>query len=118
MTSAIIYSRVKDGIEKAVTILMPGLFGLLIILVAYNLFAGGFSQAAVWLFAPGFSKLSGDVFLAAWVLSTVMVLTAPSACAGDADNAADSRGATIFAEECSTCHSGATYGPVSRGLRT
>ncbi len=65
ITGLIIYSGVGDGIEKAVTILMPSLFGILIVLVLYNAFAGGFLEAAVWLFAPDFSKLSGDVFLAA-----------------------------------------------------
>ena len=65
ITGLITYSGVKDGIEKAVAILMPSLCGLLLILVVYNVFAGGFSQAAVWLFAPDFGKLSGDVFLAA-----------------------------------------------------
>ena len=65
ITGLIIYAGVEDGIEKAVTVLMPCLFGLLIILVVYNLFAGGFLEAVVWLFAPDFGKLNGGVFLAA-----------------------------------------------------
>ena len=65
ITGFIIYSGVGDGIEKAVTILMPSLFGILIILVIYNVFAGGFVEAIIWLFAPDFGKLNGDVFLAA-----------------------------------------------------
>lgn len=65
ITGLIIYAGVSDGIEKTVRFLMPSLFVILIILVVYNVFAGGFFEALVWLFAPDFGKLRGDVFLAA-----------------------------------------------------
>lgn len=61
----ILYAGVAQGIERAVTILMPTLFGLLVILVIFNVFAGGFYEAAVWLFAPDFSKIDAEVVLAA-----------------------------------------------------
>ena len=61
----ILYAGVKDGIERAVTVLMPTLFGLLIVLVIFNIFVGGFAEAVAWLFTPDFSKIDGGVFLAA-----------------------------------------------------
>ncbi len=61
----IVYAGVKDGIEKAVTVLMPALFALLVLLVIFNIIAGGFAEALAWLFTPDFSKINGQVFLAA-----------------------------------------------------
>ncbi len=65
ITGFIIYSGVKGGIEKAVTVMMPTLFGLLIVLAIYNVFAGGMGEAIRWLFTPDFSKINASVFLAA-----------------------------------------------------
>jgi len=65
ITGAIIYAGVQDGIERAVTILMPGLFVLLVALVAYNMVVGGFSEAVEYLFSPDFSKINASVVLAA-----------------------------------------------------
>jgi len=65
LSGYILYAGVKDGIEKAVMVLMPMLFVLLLLLVIFNVFAGGFGEAVVWLFAPDFSKINADVFLAA-----------------------------------------------------
>ncbi len=65
ITGYIVYRGVQNGIEKAVTMLMPTLFVLLVVLVVYNMFAGGFSQAVDYLFAADFSKINGDVWLAA-----------------------------------------------------
>ena len=62
---SIIYSGVQRGIERAVTVLMPTLFVLLLVLMLFNLFIGGFQEALVWLFAPDFGKIDGGVFLAA-----------------------------------------------------
>lgn len=61
----ILYSGLKDGIERAVTVLMPTLFVLLLGLVVFNVFAGGFGEAWAWLFTPDFSKINTSVFLAA-----------------------------------------------------
>jgi len=64
-TGAIIFAGVKGGIERAVTIMMPLMFALLIGLSVYNIFAGGFAETVEWLFAPDFSKVNGNTFLAA-----------------------------------------------------
>ena len=65
VTGYIIYSGVQNGIEKAVTILMPVLFGLLAVLAIYNVFAGGMKEALVWLFEPDLGKINRDVWLIA-----------------------------------------------------
>lgn len=65
ITGTIIYAGVQDGIERAVTVLMPGLFALLIALVIYNIFVGGFGDAISYLFTPDFSKIGPSTLLAA-----------------------------------------------------
>ena len=65
ITGLIIYSGVKDGIERAVTVMMPLMFCLLVGLATYNFFAGGFKEAIVWLFTPDFSKVTFATILAA-----------------------------------------------------
>ena len=37
----------------------------MLLLIAFNVFAGGFKDALVWLFEPDFSKITSQVFLAA-----------------------------------------------------
>ena len=65
ITGLIIYAGVKDGIERAVRVMMPLLFALLLGLAVYNYFAGGFDQAVQWLFTPDFSKIGFGTVLAA-----------------------------------------------------
>ena len=72
ITGLIIYAGVKDGIERAVVVLMPILFVLLAGLAIYNYFAPvsesqvhGFSAAITWLFTPDFSKIGFATVLAA-----------------------------------------------------
>ena len=65
LAGLIIAGGVRNGIERAVTVLMPLLFLLLLGLAVFNAFAGGMSETLAYLFAPDFSKLSGSVFLAA-----------------------------------------------------
>lgn len=66
-TTVFIVSRgVKGGIEKAVTIMMPALFVMLIGLVIYSMFAGDFAQAVSYLFKPDFSKITPEVTLSAF----------------------------------------------------
>jgi len=65
ITGFIIYSGVKDGIERAVVVMMPVMFLLLLGLAAYNYFAGGFEQAVTWLFTPDFSRIGPGTVLAA-----------------------------------------------------
>jgi len=64
-TVFIVARGIKGGIEKAVTIMMPTLFVMLIGLVIYSMFAGEFLQALRFLFTPDFSKLTPAVTLAA-----------------------------------------------------
>ncbi|MBM69288.1 MAG: sodium-dependent transporter [Haliea sp.] len=65
ITGLIIYAGVKDGIERAVVVMMPLMFLLLVGLAVYNYFAGGFTAAIDWLFTPDFSKIGPDAVLAA-----------------------------------------------------
>ncbi len=65
ITGYIIYSGVQGGIEKAVTIMMPLMFFLLVGLAGYNYFAGGFEEAVSWLFTPDFSQIGPTTVLAA-----------------------------------------------------
>ena len=65
ITGVIIYAGVRAGIERAVRVLMPTLFVLLVGLAVYNAFAGGFGAALTYLFAPDFSKVNGPMILAA-----------------------------------------------------
>ncbi|MEO0972077.1 MAG: sodium-dependent transporter, partial [Pseudomonadota bacterium] len=50
ITGGIVYAGVRDGIERAVTVLMPLLFALLLLLAGFNLFQGGMGEALTWLF--------------------------------------------------------------------
>jgi NSS family neurotransmitter:Na+ symporter len=65
ITGLIIYSGLKDGIERAVSVMMPLMFLLLLGLAGYNYFAGGFAEAVTWLFTPDFSKIGPSSVLAA-----------------------------------------------------
>ncbi|PLW81939.1 sodium-dependent transporter [Kineobactrum sediminis] len=65
VTGLIIYAGVQKGIERAVVVMMPLMFVLLVILATYNYFAGGFVEAVAWLFTPDFSKIGPDAVLAA-----------------------------------------------------
>ncbi len=65
LTMFIVARGVEGGLEKAVTILMPMLFILLIVLVIFAAFAGDFGSALSFLFTPDFSKISVQVTLEA-----------------------------------------------------
>ena len=65
ITGLIIYAGVKGGIERAVRVMMPAMFVLLLGLATYNYFTGGFSEALAWLFTPDFSKIGPTTVLAA-----------------------------------------------------
>ena len=60
LTVGIVMKGVTDGIEKASKILMPILMLILLGLVIRVMFLDGFSQAATFLFAPDFSKLTWE----------------------------------------------------------
>jgi NSS family neurotransmitter:Na+ symporter len=49
---------VHKGLERAVTILMPSMFILLLIMVGYAMTTGSFLQGVEFLFKPDFSKLT------------------------------------------------------------
>lgn len=63
LTIFIVARGVKSGIEKAVKVMMPALFVMLIGLVIYGIVAGEFGQAIRFLFQPDFSKLTAEVTL-------------------------------------------------------
>lgn len=65
ITGYIIYRGVEDGIEKAVMIMMPAMFVLMLVLAGYNYFTGGFWEAVRWLFTPDFSQIGPETVLAA-----------------------------------------------------
>ena len=64
-TVFIVSRGIKAGIERAVVVMMPALFVMLVGLVVYGMFAGEFMQAVDYLFRPDFSKLTPQVTLAA-----------------------------------------------------
>jgi neurotransmitter:Na+ symporter, NSS family len=57
MTMAVVARGVRGGLERAVTLLMPALFVLLVILVLYALYEGDFARGAAFLFSPDFDKV-------------------------------------------------------------
>ncbi|MBP6699699.1 MAG: sodium-dependent transporter [Halioglobus sp.] len=65
ITGLIVFAGVKKGIERAVNVMMPLLFILLLGLATYNYFTGGFEEAVAWLFTPDFSKIGPGTWLAA-----------------------------------------------------
>ena len=64
-THWVIVHGVRDGIERASKLMMPALFVLLLVVVAASCLLPGAGAGVEFLFKPDFSKLTGDVFLAA-----------------------------------------------------
>ena len=65
ITVLIVSRGINSGIEKAMNILMPGLFLMLLGLVGYALAAGAADEAIDFLFVPDFSRLTPKVVLMA-----------------------------------------------------
>ena len=65
MTGLVVAKGVKSGLEKAVRILMPLLFVLLILLLGYAINSGHFDQGVAFLFNPDFGALSREGVLSA-----------------------------------------------------
>lgn len=65
VTMGIVIRGIKAGLEKAVSIMMPALFVMLLLIVGYAITIGDFSSGLSFLFAPDFSKITADVVLAA-----------------------------------------------------
>ena len=63
LAGGILYGGVQKGIERAVVVLMPLLFALLVGLAVFNAFTGGMSEAIHYLFAPDFSKVNGAMMI-------------------------------------------------------
>ncbi|MBS8240965.1 sodium-dependent transporter [Marinobacter lipolyticus] len=65
MVMVVVARGVRSGLERAVSILMPALFVLLLIVVGYAMTTGHFGQAVAFLFQPDFSKLTTSGILVA-----------------------------------------------------
>ncbi len=65
MTMFVVISGVTKGLGKAVEILMPVLFVLLLVLLGFSIAEGEFLQAAKYLFALDFSRLGMESVLVA-----------------------------------------------------
>jgi len=66
VTIFIVARGIKGGIEKAIMLMMPALFVMLVGLVLYGIVAGEFMQALGYLFRPDFSKINPQVALSAF----------------------------------------------------
>lgn len=65
MTMVVVARGVSKGLEKAVLMLMPGLFIILLLLLIYVMVETDFASGVSFLFAPDFSKLDGNSILTA-----------------------------------------------------
>ncbi len=65
MTIFVVASGIRDGLERAVKFLMPSLFALLIVMVAYAAYVGDFARGFSFLFSFDPSKITPEVVLAA-----------------------------------------------------
>jgi NSS family neurotransmitter:Na+ symporter len=65
MTMVVVARGVRHGLEKAVKLLMPALFVILLVLVGYAWNSSGFGQGVSFLFHPDFSKISANGILIA-----------------------------------------------------
>ena len=61
----IVAGGLRNGIERAVKILMPSLFVMLIVMIAYAAIAGDMPAALGFLFSADFSKITGETVLSA-----------------------------------------------------
>jgi neurotransmitter:Na+ symporter, NSS family len=65
LTAVIVARGINDGVERAVTFLMPLMFAILIGLVGYAFATADVAAAATFFFTPDFSKLTPEVVLSA-----------------------------------------------------
>ncbi len=65
VTMAIVGRGLHGGIEKAVTIMMPALFAMLLLMIGYAAVAGDFAAGVNFLFSADFSKIDGGSVLMA-----------------------------------------------------
>ncbi|MBN8414341.1 sodium-dependent transporter [Halomonas denitrificans] len=64
-TMVIVGKGVQQGIERSVGWMMPGMVVMLLVMIIYGMFSGGFGQAVNFLFAFNASSLSSEGMLAA-----------------------------------------------------
>ncbi|MDD5124595.1 sodium-dependent transporter [Methylovulum sp.] len=64
-TMLIVARGIYDGLEKAVRFMIPALFGVMLLLLAYSMTTSGYFQGLKFLFYPDFSKLNGNSILIA-----------------------------------------------------
>lgn len=65
LTVVVVIRGVHKGLEAAVRFLMPALFILILVMVAYAMVKGDFYAGLRFLFTPDFSKITSDVVLKA-----------------------------------------------------
>ncbi len=65
LTGYIVAKGVKGGLEKAVKVLIPGLFILLLGLAIYSFNLDGFQDGVRYMFIPDLEKINADVILSA-----------------------------------------------------
>ncbi|MEE4303421.1 MAG: sodium-dependent transporter [Wenzhouxiangella sp.] len=65
MTLGVVAFGVERGLERAVSILMPVLLGLLLILLGFGMSTGHFTEAVGFLFKPDWSQVSGGMIVTA-----------------------------------------------------
>lgn len=65
MTVSVVALGVEKGLERAVSILMPMLFVLLLILLGYGMSTGHFQEAVGFLFSPDWSRVDGGMVVTA-----------------------------------------------------
>ncbi len=65
MTTVVVARGVRNGVESALRLMMPGLLLLLLVLVGYAWNSGSFGQGASYMFHVNFSKLSANGVLIA-----------------------------------------------------
>ena len=61
----VIRRGIQSGLERAVKILMPALFGSIVVMVIYGVFAGDMVQTLKFLLEPDFSKITFGTLMAA-----------------------------------------------------
>ena len=65
LTVAVVARGVERGLEKAVTLMVPALIGILLVLLGYSAATGEFEMGVRFLFEPDFSKVDANTILAA-----------------------------------------------------
>ncbi|MDX1626153.1 MAG: sodium-dependent transporter [Wenzhouxiangellaceae bacterium] len=65
LTVGVVALGVEEGLERAVSVLMPLLFVLLLILLGYGMNTGHFQEAVGFLFSPDWSRVDGSMIVTA-----------------------------------------------------